>query len=122
MISAKYISISGIFPVFGKRLRKVQMYEFNSVLIQLLNNHMNALLRVKCISGLRKAVKPFDDKSAQRIILIRIKVKVQPVIQVVQVDRTFYNILAFVNLLNKIFFILIILVVDLTDNLLQNIF
>ena len=44
------------------------------------------------------------------------------VIEVVQVDRTFYQIFFVRNFVNKIFFILVIFVMNFTDNFFQDIF
>ncbi len=103
-------------------IRKIHMDGFDTVLIQRFDYEPDIILRHEGITCLREAVKAFDDKAAQRIIILGFQRQIEPVIQIVQIHRTFNYIFIFRNFMNKILFILIIFVMDLPDDLFQQVF
>ena len=78
----------------------------NTVFIQRFYNQSNAIGCCDRIAEFRKPVQMLDDKSTEGIIFFRFQIQFQMVIEVVQVDRTFYQIFFVRNFVNKIFFIL----------------
>lgn len=98
------------------------MDKLDAVLIQPVNNHVNTVLRINGIAGFRQPVKTFDNKSAERVVFVRIQAKAQTAVKFVQIDRTFNDIFPFIDLLYKIFLIFIIFIMYFTDNLFQDIF
>ena len=103
-------------------LRQIHMNFLNTVFIQRFYNQSNTIGCCDRIAEFRKPVQMLDDKSTEGIIFFRFQIQFQMVIEVVQVDRTFYQIFFVRNFVNKIFFILVIFVMNFTDNFFQDIF
>ena len=97
------------------------MNAFYAVLIQFFNDEPDAILRHHFISGRRETIKMFDNKSAERIIIFGLQFCIQMIVHIIQAHRTFNDIFSVRNLLNQFIFFFIILVVDLTNDLFQNI-
>lgn len=56
------------------------MHSLDPVFIQRLDYHTYAVLRGDRVTGLRQPVQPLDDKAADRVIIFRFQIQVQPVI------------------------------------------
>ena len=101
---------------------KNDMDTLDTVFIQLFHYQADAVRSRDLVTGSRKAVEMLDDKAAKRIVVIRFQIQPKLIVQVIQVGRALYNILMSSQFFYVLFFILVILVMNLPYNFLEDIF
>ena len=108
--------------MFAVILRKIQVNGLNPVFVELFYDHTDSIFGDNGVTGFRKTVQLFDDKASERIIIFRFQIQLQGIIEIVKISRTLNNIFVFAYRFDIFFFILIIFIVDLANNLFKNIF
>ena len=98
------------------------MYPFNTVFVQLVNDEPGMIFGDDLIAIFRDAIQVFDDQTTEGIIVLRGEVCMQMIIDVIQAHGSLNNIFAVRNFLDKFVFVFVVLIVDLTDNFLKNVF
>ena len=97
------------------------MHFLDTVFIQLFYDQTDSVFCDHFVTGNRQTIQMFDDKSTQGIIILGIQFRIQMIIYVIQMHGTFDDIFPVGNLLDKLVLLLIVFVMDLTDDLLQDI-
>ena len=64
------------------------MDAFDTVFVQLFHYKADSVFSGHLIPFFRKAVEPFDDKSAKRIVIIRLQMKAELFVEIIQVGGT----------------------------------
>ena len=65
---------------FHNGLWKVDMYLLNPVLVQFFYDHADSFLGHDAVARLWQTVQPLDDKAAQGVVFLRIKIQIQPIV------------------------------------------
>lgn len=95
-----------------KVFRQINMNFFNTVFIEFFYHQTNSVVCDHFITGNRQAVQMFDDKTAKGIVILRIQLCIQVVVDIVQMHGTFNDIFPVGNFLDKFVFFLVVLVMD----------
>ena len=97
------------------------MYPFDTVLVKLVDNQPDIISGDNLIAVLRETVKIFDDQTSERVIVLGSKFRMKMIVDIVKAHGTLYNVFPIGNLLDKFILVLVVFVVDLTDDLLKDI-
>ena len=99
------------------------MDKFDSVFVQTVNNQADATFKCDRLTLFGKAVKLFNNISANRIIIFRFQINMEGFVDIIQLGRTLNNIFSFrLDFFNIFDFILIVFVANLTYDLFQQVF